>query len=308
MQVSNGLESGLSRVHPARISPDTWAATISASPELTTQPSDWPSALLRQWSNTSAEMDQPPLDHHYVVQHLGGAKQVTRWGGTKCVSTVVECGSLSFVTAGTNYRWRTQGPIKFAHLYLPPTLLNSTLHRLGKGNDPVLLDHIGRRDPLLEALMSAMLDEAQTRNPVSGLYMDSLLETFVIKLLMSYTNARVRPTKGSEVLPAFQLKRIVEFVDSNLSAPLTLDNLARIAGSSVFHFCRAFRNAVGEPPHAYVMRRRVARAAALLQKSDLTIDAIAADCGFGSAVHLTKTFTRWVGQTPRVYRRGRRAR
>ena len=61
-----------------RISPDEWARRLSAPAEVSSDRSIWPTALIRHWRGTSATMIQPALDHHYIVQHLGGAKLVKR--------------------------------------------------------------------------------------------------------------------------------------------------------------------------------------------------------------------------------------
>ena len=290
---------------PANIlkSPDQWAAKLSAPPEITTRPEEWKNAILRQWVNTSPEMDQPPLNHHYVIQHLGGGKQVERSCDGPSLSKIVDCKSLTIVPAGREYKWSTRGPIKFAHLYVPPALVKSTAYRLGKGGEPALVDRVGFRDPLLEEILTSMLTEASSSGGVTRLYMDSLLETFIIRLLLAYSTATVRVPRGREILPKFQLTRVTEYIEAHLESNLSLDDLAPLVSSSVFHFSRAFRNSAGEPPHRFVVRRRVARAAGLLSTTSLTLEEIAIRCGFKDSIQMSRVFSQWVGETPTRYRR-----
>jgi AraC family transcriptional regulator len=294
---------GASSLDTARaFTPDEWAAQLSAPPELSSCLIDWRSALLRQWRGTSAEMDQPPLDHHYVVQHLGGAKRVHRKGEGSAVSAVVESGALSFVSAGTNFRWRTEGPIQFAHLYVSPELLKETAVCLERPAEVQLIDQVGCRDPLLETLFAAMLAQAREPGPLCANYMDSLLETFLMRLIVAHTNACVRPASGSETLASFQLNRVIDLIEAHLARHLALSELAHAAGTSVFHFSRAFRNAVGETPHQFVLRRRVARARALLRETNLPVPLVASKCGFNNPVHFARAFARLVGTTPLRFR------
>jgi AraC family transcriptional regulator len=283
--------------------PDQWAQRLSRPPLLCTGPLGSSSALLRRWKDTSPQMYQPPLDHHYVVQHLGGAKSVARSGDGPAVSTIAKAGSLSFVSVGTQFRWKTKGPIEFAHLYLAPSQLQGMAARLGRDVTPVLFDEVGCHDPLLEALFASMLTEATHPGPASSLFFDSMLETFVIKLLLDHTTASLRAPRGPELLPAFQLNRIRDFVEAHLHEPIALQDLAEVAGASVFHFSRAFRNAAGESPYQFVLRRRALRARTLLEKSDHSIETVALECGFSSPVHLSRAFARFFGTTPLRFRR-----
>src|SRR5258706_601112 len=89
-----------------------------------------------------------------------------------------------------------------------------------------------------------------------------------------------------------------------LLIPDALRQLGELAGISTRHFERAFRQAIGVPPHAYVVRKRVARAQnLLLSEPGLTIDEIAVRAGFSSSSHLSSTFRRQTGSSPTAFRR-----
>lgn len=286
-----------------RATPDEWAGQLSAPADLSSERSGWSTALLRHWTGGQPDLDQPALDHHYIVQHLGGPKKVDRRRDGASVSAVVETGSLSIVPVGTHFKWHTQGPIEFAHLYLAPSLLSRMALRFEKPSDFSLVDRVGCRDPLLEASYTAMLNEIRTKDAVEPLYMDSLLETFVIKLLREYSTARsLRTSKPREMLAAYQLKRVMEFVEARLGGNVALADLANVAGGSVFHFSRAFRNTAGDTPYRYVLRRRIERAKHLLVSSATPIAEVARNCGFSSHANFAKTFSRFVGTTPKRFR------
>lgn len=247
-------------------------------------------------------MDQPVLDHHYIVQHLGGAKRVQRSREGAPITTIVEDGSLTIVPAGTRYLWHTVGPIEFAHLYISPTLLTQAAFRLSGSHDPVPIDCVGCVDPLLQSVFAAMLAALRLPAADQSLYLDGLLETFLLKLLRDHTTARVPESRPRETLAAFRLRRVVDFVDAHLSDRITLTQLARIGDASPFHFSRAFRNSLGETPYQYILRRRVERAKIILASSPRRLADIATACGFSDTRHLTKTFQRLTGVTPARFR------
>jgi AraC family transcriptional regulator len=287
-----------------RSTPDEWARQLSSPADLSSERSGWSTALLRHWTGGSPVLDQPALDHHYVVQHLGGPKKVDRKRDGASVSAVVETGSLSIVPMGTDFEWHTQGPIEFAHLYLAPSLVSRMALRFEKLSDAALMDRVGCNDPLLVMLYTAMLNEIRKDDGVEPLFMDSLLETFVIKLLFEHSATRnsrnLKPPR--EVLAAYQLKRVMEFVESRLGSNIALADLADVAGGSVFHFSRAFRNTAGDTPYRFVLRRRIERAKRLLTATDSSIADVARACGFSSPANFAKTFARFVGMTPKSFR------
>jgi transcriptional regulator GlxA family with amidase domain len=90
---------------------------------------------------------------------------------------------------------------------------------------------------------------------------------------------------------------------ANLGDDLGVDRLAEAAHLSRRTFVRAFRDATGTTPAAWVRSRRLDEARRLLETTDLSVDQIAAACGFGSAVTLRQGFAAAFGSTPTSYRR-----
>jgi AraC family transcriptional regulator len=104
-------------------------------------------------------------------------------------------------------------------------------------------------------------------------------------------------------LTARQLRRVKLFVDAQISNDITISNLAAVAGLSPFHFIRAFKESVGVSPYQYVLSERVHRARELLSIQDLAIVDVAHAVGFSDATQLNRVFQKFIGVTPRAYRR-----
>jgi transcriptional regulator GlxA family with amidase domain len=97
------------------------------------------------------------------------------------------------------------------------------------------------------------------------------------------------------------------YIETHLESAISAADLAELADRSVYHFCRAFRESFSEPPHTYVMRRRIERAQGLMLQTNLSLAQIALDCGLADQAHLNKSFRRFVGQSPGAWRRARSA-
>jgi len=102
--------------------------------------------------------------------------------------------------------------------------------------------------------------------------------------------------------PARHLLRARDLADARYFEPLDVDDLARAAGLSRAHFSREFRRAFGDSPHAYLLTRRLERAAALLRGTDRSVAEICLSVGLQSVGSFTTSFKRMFGATPTAYR------
>jgi AraC-like DNA-binding protein len=96
------------------------------------------------------------------------------------------------------------------------------------------------------------------------------------------------------------------WIDAHASEAINLDDAAREAGLSPFHFLRLFRNVLGVTPHQYLVRSRLRRAAKLLAEEERAITDIAFDVGFGDLSNFVRSFHRAAGVSPRAFRQASR--
>lgn len=89
----------------------------------------------------------------------------------------------------------------------------------------------------------------------------------------------------------------------HLDEPLTVERLASRAAMSPRTFARRFQEVAGTTPHRWLLRQRVLHAQRLLETTDVPVERIASDVGFGSAAVLRQHFGRIVGTPPLAYRR-----
>jgi AraC-like DNA-binding protein len=106
-------------------------------------------------------------------------------------------------------------------------------------------------------------------------------------------------------LAPWQIHRLTAYIVAHLNTTLRTRDLATLVRLSPFHFCRAFRDSMGESPHGYVMRRRMERAQGLMLSTDASLAQIAVDCGLADQAHFSKVFRRFAGESPGAWRRAR---
>jgi AraC-like DNA-binding protein len=99
------------------------------------------------------------------------------------------------------------------------------------------------------------------------------------------------------------LRRARDRVDRDYAQPLDLDDLARTAGISKYHFHRLFTATYGVTPAAYLSRRRIERAQDLLRATNLTVTEVCWAVGFSSLGSFSARFRAVVGEGPREFQR-----
>jgi transcriptional regulator GlxA family with amidase domain len=104
-------------------------------------------------------------------------------------------------------------------------------------------------------------------------------------------------------LPRWQLKRAIEYVESHISGPVSLADVASATGLSRMHFAAQFKAATGLRPHEYLLRRRVERAQEMLVGTGMSVVDVAQSVGFQNQSHFTSVFKRFAGEPPRTWLR-----
>jgi AraC family transcriptional regulator len=103
-------------------------------------------------------------------------------------------------------------------------------------------------------------------------------------------------------LPPRAKRRVLEYIVTHLNENITNDALAEVAGLSVCHFTRVFKQTEGMSPHRYVLHCRVKRAKELLADGKMSQAQIAFAAGFSDQSHYTRWFRQISGLTPGGYR------
>jgi AraC family transcriptional regulator len=203
---------------------------------------------------------------------------------------------IGFYPAGV--RARTIGPgSRYAQICWDPSLYATIAPQLPRRPEmrPELC-----QDPLIGQLARTLASEIGA-GTADRLLAESLVAAIAMRLLhrqgaLSPAQARV-PDMARP-----RLRRVLDHIEANLGAELTLAELADIACLNPFHLSKSFKAAMGVGPQRYVTQRRVERAKALLRDTATPLVAIAQDLGFSDQSHFTNVFRRETGVTPARFR------
>jgi AraC family transcriptional regulator len=112
---------------------------------------------------------------------------------------------------------------------------------------------------------------------------------------------------GRGRLLAWQVRKVVDYIDGHIAGPILVADLCALIQRSEAHFSRSFKRTFGQPPHSFVVRRRVELAAQYMLTTDAYLSDVALRCGFTDQAHLCKHFRQAARQSPAAWRRAHRS-
>jgi AraC family transcriptional regulator len=214
-------------------------------------------------------------------------------------------GQLQFMVAGVEPRAILDSDWRMLHVYMPQAMLRQAADEIGLATGLELCDPAGEGDALFHGLLTAVAHEIADHGQPSLLAIDGIGAAMAVHLVRRWTNRASPRSLPRGGLAGWKMRRVIACLDAHLADDVPLVVLAALVNLSPFHFCRAFRDAMGVPPHRYQMLQRIERAKQLLVATAEPIVAVAAAVGYADASHFTGLFRRHVGVTPSRYRRVR---
>jgi AraC family transcriptional regulator len=256
-------------------------------------------------------VDATPLRASIVFSDLvlglytAGRHRIRRRIGGRAVEGWSDPGTLNMTPPNVGGSWEAEASSRAIVLTISDAFLSHAIadHWEADPRGVEIVPQFLARDRLIEAVMTRLALKAHNGSHSDSLYVASACEFLAHHIIEGYSSISKSVPRYSGGLGR-RLNTVVDYIEANLATPLTLRELAGVAGVSARHFERAFRQSLQLPPHAYVLRRRVSAARGLLLgQAALTMEQIAKRVGFSSASHLASAFRRHEGYSPTQFRR-----
>ena len=207
---------------------------------------------------------------------------------------------FTFVPAGHAYHeWHeTAAPMRVTYLYLTPSKFHKSTDA-----DTAYVPRVFFADSVLWETALKLRNVLEGGKPESDHYLQALADVLVCELSqMGRGFVRTSPViRGG--LAGWQMRAVTSYIEEHLGEQISLGTLARLARLSQFHFCRAFKQSFGNPPHQYQLRRRIQRAKALLSDRKNSVTYVGLALGYSQTSSFSVAFRKIMGRTPREFRR-----
>jgi AraC family transcriptional regulator len=175
------------------------------------------------------------------------------------------------------------------------------------GAEPALREPHAAADSLLRHIGNSLEDDVRRQRPFDPRFLESMAVVLAMHVARQYAAQEAARTTAAGGLAPHNLRRVSEFIAQHLGEPISVEQMARVAHLSSFHFARMFKQSTGQSPHLHVLMQRIERATQLLAGTETALVEVAAEVGFRTQGHFTGVFHRYTGCTPRAFRLNARA-
>jgi AraC family transcriptional regulator len=271
------------------------------------------------WSTISAELRAHGVSETPVVvpQHVelchavaGNNNGLVRRGGAGqrqefIPTTGAIC--LAPIGVGDNTTAITAAIPKTMHLYLPTTLFRRLSDDFNLPGAPAhsIRYVAGIQDEVIDQIVLSILSEMTNETAAGRMYVETASLMLAARIIHGYCDSGscMPTTPASHRLDHVRLRRVLDYIAEHIADEITVEELARVACLSTFHFARMFALAIGVPPHRYVSRMRLENAMAEIAAGRSSLAQVALNARFSSQASFTRAFRRATGMTPAEYRR-----
>ncbi len=243
-------------------------------------------------------------DCHVIGIALQPMADVTVFAGQRLVHDGhLPRGSVRVNEPGVAMRGIFRGAYDVLHLHVPNEMVaeyadsecSQTRTMPPIANRPVV-------NPVIERLARSLIHAEELGSSFGQSYVDGISLAITAQLLGGSSDDAPASRARVSGLPKWRLKRAIEYINANLSEPISLANIASAAGLSRMHFAAQFRVTTGLRPHEFLLQKRIEHAQKLLLTMRMPLVEVALDAGFKTQAHFTTVFARLVGETPNVWR------
>lgn len=265
---------------------------------------DWDGFWVEQCQTTDFETPTVVYTNHLIAIQLSGRTKVSYSPSYLLESHTASSSQQGVMPKGVPHNGLVIGEATWIAIHLDPEFTAHSVHEDVNCDHLQILPRIPLRDSLILEVGLRLAQGIAPQSQYGYFYAESLANTLAVHLIQNYstTQPNFRNYKGG--LSNRQLKQIIDYIQAHLDQEIRLTDLAELLGISRYYFSRLFRQSMGLSPYQYVIHQRVEKAKLMLRgKRQMAIAEIALACGFTHQSHLNKVFQRFMGMTPKAYRR-----
>ena len=263
----------------------------------------WEGLVVEQFRLPPLELPDNVTANHLLTLKLSAPSRLEWKNGPRFSSKMFLPGDVCVTPSQALRRLRWQEDVDLLVIALDPAFLFRAARELPHPSRIELIQTHGEPDPQIQFLGLALKAELEGGGASGRIFADSLATALAMRLLSRYNGFPLPMPEYPGGLSSSALRRVIEYIQDNLHADLSLTELADILQMSTTRLKFSFKQSTGLAPHQYIITQRVERARQILRRGDLTPSQVAVLVGFYDQSHLNRHFKRLVGVTPGDYKR-----
>jgi AraC family transcriptional regulator len=206
---------------------------------------------------------------------------------------------LTFVPANHAYdEWHeARTPMRISYLYLDPSKLDRS-----RNEDTMYAPKVFFDDSVVWDTATKLKSVIESGKAAHS-YVDALIDVLSHELSRSDKELSRNSPVSRGGLASWQMRIVTQHIEEHFGEQISLGTLAKLARLSQAHFCRAFKQSFGVPPHGYHVERRIEKAKALLAERNASVTDVGFALGYAHTSSFSVAFRKITGRSPREFRR-----
>jgi AraC family transcriptional regulator len=283
--------------------PQQKSEVVDHLPVLSSAKSGWENIRVEQYCLPTGESPERELQLHTITIQLGQPLEMEwRLADSHLQNTQMYLGDVSVTPGESSIQTRWHSTAELLLLKLSPTLIECAASESLNTDQIKIIPKWGIRDPQILHIGLALKAEIEAGCLSGRLYGESLGLALAAHILKRYSTSKKAIPQPTGELSKRQLQQVIDYINANLDAKITLTEIASFLGMSPYYFARLFKQSTGLPPHQYLIQRRIEYAKFLLTQSQLPLVEIALRIGSSTQSNFTTLFRKHVGISPKAYR------
>ncbi len=247
-----------------------------------------------------------PTDQIMLCVHIGGSIWMRNRSSFTNYEREGRAGTANLGIGGLTYdiEYRAER-CECVRFLLARSWFEHVLEDQPPSNQVEFIDPQNRPDHHLTLLAQMALRRSST-SPVDRLLADSIGYAVAAEILRTWSNITVAgmPSYSESNLPADRRMMLVhDYIEDNLTSPVSLNDLAAVSGLSMAQFMRLFKATFGVTPYRWTLKRKMDRAKLMITQEGLSVTQAAYELNFSSSQHFSTIFRKLNGITPSTFKR-----
>jgi AraC family transcriptional regulator len=238
---------------------------------------------------------------HLLVMYVDGIRRDGETSIAGLASSILRnvANKLTFVPANHAYNeWHeARTPMRISYLYLDPVKLE------GPRNEDTVYSPKAFFDDSVVWNTATKLKSVIENGKADQSYVDALIDVLAHELSGSDKELSRNSPVSRGGLASWQTRIVMQHIEEHVGEQISLGTLAKLARLSQAHFCRAFKQSFGVPPHEYHVQRRIEKAKALLAERNASVTDVGFALGYSHTSSFSVAFRKITGRSPREFRR-----
>jgi AraC family transcriptional regulator len=284
------------------LNPDDHASLFSVAPVRSSRMFDWCDVYFERRDDDLFQTSEHAINGHYLMVKLNPLSVAERRIDGRLRTEVQRRGATAYVPSGCSHSVRYVRPLgSLCLMTLSDNMVRDVADELGLPSFDGAPSFAHDPDSFVLQAFEALERELREGNPHGPMFGQTYSRLISAHIVTRYGSAGRRQSRLPK-LSTVRIKWLDDYIESRIGHSITLADLARQSGLSPYYFTRVFKDATGLPPYQYVLHKRIEFARLCLRQDRLSVDGIAAACGFNDLAQFSKQFKKICGVPPSAFR------